>query len=383
MFGLGRRFLLVALFGAGLCAPAHGQRLTPSSPPTEVRGVVVDAESGEPLPGAHVFISETMVGTTADSTGRFRLTGIRPGSKRLVVSMLGFEAQRIDLFLRPDTTVSQTVSLTPIVLEAPEVVIEGERDEDWYDDLRTFKRLFIGSSELAAECALVNPTVLRFDSGWWKGLEATATAPLQIENRALGYRLHYALKEFDQSGTVVKWDGDPHFEELPPRDSAEAARWQANRRRAYLGSLRHFLQALLDDRLEEAGFSMVRLPRAGRIRDIGRADRFPASRDRIIEGRTDTTHVLDFRGRLEVTYRREGETQGYLRWTRDRSRRARRVQTSWIELNDPPVHVDRYGEIVEPYGATVYGYFAYEQRMSGLLPREYRPERTAEKSRPE
>lgn len=382
MSGPGMRLILVALLGAGLSGLAHGQIPPTASQKAEVRGVVVDADTGEPLPGAHVFISETMTGTTADSTGRFRLTGIRPGSKRLVVSMLGFEAQRIDLFLRPDTTVSQTVSLPPTVLEAPEVVVEGERDEDWYDDLRRFKRLFIGSSELAEACELLNPTVLRFDSGWWKGLEATATAPLVIENRALGYRIRYALKEFDKSGTVVKWDGDPHFEALTPRDSTEAARWRANRRRAYYGSLRHFLRALIDDQLEEAGFSMVRLPRAGLRRDIGRADRFPASREHVVEGRTDTTYVLDFRGRLEVTYRHEAETLGYLSWTRHRYRPPRSVQTSWVEVNDPPVHVDRYGEIVEPYGATVYGYFAYEQRLSGLLPREYRPEPNAETPRP-
>jgi hypothetical protein len=355
--------ILVAALGA---LPAAAQ------PTATVEGRVEDARTGMPLPGAHVFISASMIGTATDTTGRFRLEGVPVGAKRLVVSMLGYEPKRLSLFLQADTTVSRTFSLVPTVLEAEEVVVEDERDDEWYDDLRTFKRLFIGTTPLARDCELLNPTVLRFDSSWWKGLEATATAPLRFRNEALGYRLRYTLKEFDQSGTVVKWDGDPHFEELTPADSAEAARWRTARRDAYRGSLRHFLRALLSDRVEAEGFRMQRLPRPHAFRHTSRADRFPVSRDDLIVGQTDSTYLFRFRGRLEVTYRREPESRGYLRWSRQH-RRTRDVQTSWIELNDPPVNIDRVGEIVEPYGATVFGYFAYEQRISGLLPRGYRP----------
>ena len=364
--------LVVLLYAVG---PASAQDGT-------VRGTITSAETGRPLAGAHVFVSQSMTGTTTDSTGGFRLRGVPVGAKRIVASMIGYEPERVTLFLRPDSTAELDVRLSPTVIEGQEVVVEAERDEAWYDDLRTFERLFIGTSKLADRCRLTNPKVLRFDSGWWKGLDAEAVAPLRIENYALGYRIRYTLKAFDKSGTVVKWDGDPHFEEMTPSDSVEAARWRHNRRRAYEGSFRHFLRALLDDRLEEEGFSMERLPRVHAFRDVSRADRFPASRDHVVEGRTDSTHLLHFRGRLEVTYRNEPETRGFLKWSRDRSRVARSVQTSWVELNDPPVHVDRYGEIVEPYGATVFGYWAYEQRLSGLLPREYRLDPNAPAPKP-
>jgi len=365
MFGLRvSGFLLTAVFVAtGAVAQPTGS----------VDGRVEDARTGSPLRAAHVFISESMIGTTTDSTGHFLLDGVPIGSERVVVSMLGYEPKRQNVFLQADTTVSMTFALVPNVIQADEVVVEGERDEEWYDDLRTFKRLFIGTSSLARECTLLNPNVLRFDSSWWKGLEARATAPLHFRNHALGYDLHYSLKEFDQSGTVVRWDGDPRFEEMTPSDSSEAARWRENRRSAYRGSLRHFLRALISDRVEAEGFRMQRIPRPHAFRDPSRADRFPASRDDVIVGRTDSTYRVRFRGRLQVTYRHEPETRGYVRWSRQ-YRRTRDVQTSWIELNDPPVNVDRVGEIVEPYGATVFGYFAYEQRISGLLPREYRPD---------
>ncbi|WP_232797945.1 hypothetical protein [Salinibacter altiplanensis] len=65
----------------------------------------------------------------------------------------------------------------------------------------------------------------------------------------MGYRVTYFLKEFEERGSVVRWDGEPLFNPLTPRDSTEAARWQRNRLEACRDSLRHFLRALMAERL--------------------------------------------------------------------------------------------------------------------------------------
>jgi hypothetical protein len=337
-----------------------------------LEGVVREADTGDPLPGAHVFVAQSLTGTTTDADGRYRLTGISPGAALLYVSMMGYENQRRALRLRAGTTRSVSFRLPKEVLQAEEVVVEAERDEEWYDRLGKFRRLFVGESAFAEHCRIVNPTVLRFDSKWWGKFTADAVRPLVVENRALGYRVTYHLEEFEASGGVIRWDGEPFFEALEPADSSEAARWAANRARAYRGSLRHFLRALRHDRVREAGFRMYRIPRAGVYRHVGRADRFPARRRQILSPGPDSTALLSFPGRIEVVYRREGEQPAFLDWARDRRRRAPRShQTSQIELNDPPVHVDPHGEIVEPYGATVFGYFSFELRLAQLLPVEY------------
>lgn len=259
---------------------------------TVIRGRVLDAETNEPLPHTNVFVAQSMNGTVTDSTGRFRLDDVHPGAKRLYLSRVGYANRAVALRPTPGRTQVFTLRLEPEVLETPPVTVSAERDEDWYERLDRFKRLFIGPSEYADDCTLVNPEVLRFEKKWWGKFEVRAEKPLIIENRALGYRLKYFLKEFEERGSVVRWDGEPLFEPLSPEDSLEAARWRQNRREAYRGSLRHFLEALLHDRLAEEQFDLYRLPRASAFRHTNRADRFPTSRDRILEPSPDSTHHL-------------------------------------------------------------------------------------------
>lgn len=337
-----------------------------------IEGTVVDDSTGTPLPGTHVFISGSMTGTTVDQNGHFRLTDLTTGAKRLYVTRLGYESEQRTLLLRPDTTLSFTFRLRPTVIEAEEVTVAAKRSEEWYERLRRFKRLFVGESKEARRCYLLNPEVLRFDTAWWGKFEADARKPLKFENRMLGYRVTYYLKEFEVNGDLIQWDGEPVFEELSPTDSAQARRWAQNRREAFRGSLRHFLLALLNDRLDEEQFRIARVPRAPAFRRIGRADRVPIGRDRVITQYPDSLAEIDVRGALQITYDGEAESEAYLDWAGAR-RAPRDRQVSQIRLNEHPIHVDEHGEIVEPYGATLYQYFAFTRRMATLLPQGYRP----------
>jgi hypothetical protein len=362
---------LVLLFAAlvpAWNAPVRAQSETGAT----IKGTVVDDSTGAPLPNTHVFISGSTLGTTVDEDGRFRLPEVPHGAKRLYVTRLGYEPEQRDLLLRRDTTLTFSFRLSPTVITADTITVTAERDEEWYERLARFKRLFIGESPQARRCYLLNPEVLYFDTAWWGKFEAAARGPLRFENRALGYRVTYYLKEFEQNGNVVRWDGEPVFEVLSPQDSAQARTWARNRRRAFEGSLRHFLLALVNDRLEKEDFQIHRLPRFRAYRRTGWADRLPARATRIVEAPSDSLYEVDVRGALEVIYKGEPESEAFLDWAQTR-RRPRSHQVSLIELNEHPIHVDRHGEIVEPYGATLYKYFAFTQRMAELLPREYRP----------
>lgn len=369
---------LLLLPGAGTAAwaqaPDEPAAKESAAKTVTLDGIVVDRTDGMPLPGAHVFVAQSMKGTTTDRDGRFVLKGVRLGAKRLYASMLGYEPESYDLFLRTDTSYTFAFRLREKVIESPGVVVEAERDPEWRRRLSRFETLFLGSSEWAEECTIQNPEVLRFDSKWWGKFVAEAAEPIVVENRALGYRVTYFLEEFEASGGMIRWDGEPLFTPLTPSSIAEADRWRENRKSAYLGSLRHFLRALLQDRLDEEQFEMYRIPRASMFRTVQQADRFHASRDRLVSVDADSVYHLDFRGRLEVIYRGEPESDRYKRWSGVHTR-PKSVQTSQVKLNDPPVRVDRHGKIVEPYGATVYQYFSYE-RLAELVPLEYTPQGT-------
>lgn len=348
--------------------------LTAQAQPAEMvtlSGTVRDQATGEALPGAHVFIATSTLGTASGTTGAYRLDRVPLGAHRVYASMVGYAPAHVDTLLGTPGDVAIDLTLAPTVVEGPEVTVTAERDPRWPRRLRRFETLFLGESPLAEACTIVNPEVLDFDASWWGKFKADAVRPVVIENRALGYRVTYFLETFELRGTTLRYDGEPLFEELAPASPQEAEAWDTNRRRAYYGSLRHFLLALLEDRIEEEGYLLFLLPHA-RSRDLGDA-RYRTRAERLLEA-TDTPleHRLDFPGFVKVVYLKEEEDPAFLTWQR-RYRRSPGNQNSYIELTDGPTLVDYTGEVIDPFGLTTYGYFAFE-RIAELLPKDYRPD---------
>ncbi|MFL5539300.1 MAG: carboxypeptidase regulatory-like domain-containing protein, partial [Longimicrobiaceae bacterium] len=79
-------------------ARPQGQPQPPAAAPGEIRGTVVDAESGQPIGAASVSVfsrpdSQLVAGAIARADGSFRIEGLRPGSYSLRVSMMGYRPQ--------------------------------------------------------------------------------------------------------------------------------------------------------------------------------------------------------------------------------------------------------------------------------------------------
>jgi hypothetical protein len=112
---------LVALLFVGWSMPAYAQQ--PRSPSgVTVLGQVTDSESGQPIAGAVVEISELNRRVISDQNGRFRLERVRPGTYGVLIRQLGYSPlvdawtlktgeNRITAGLRPQ----------PIVLKGIEV----------------------------------------------------------------------------------------------------------------------------------------------------------------------------------------------------------------------------------------------------------------------
>lgn len=83
-----------------------------------VLGVVVDAETGDPLPGAHVTVEGTNLGAVTDAEGRFRLRRVPPGAQTLVVRYLGFETRALPV----DVPAGGQLALAAPVVLAPQAI---------------------------------------------------------------------------------------------------------------------------------------------------------------------------------------------------------------------------------------------------------------------
>ncbi len=157
---------------------------------------------------------------------------------------------------------------------------------------------------------------------------------------------------------------------MEPTSPEEAFIWETNRKEAFLGSFKHFLLALLDGTTHEEGFRLKQIPSIEDIRNPNRRFRIEP-RELLRPGEEVGDKLLAFRGVIEITYINELEGQDYLNWQGVSPHRRRQNQRSWIRLTSGPTLIDPIGEIVDPYGVTVYGYYAF-QRVSNDLPKEYR-----------
>ena len=118
------RLLAAFLFAFPYVADLRAQATSEGA----VTGQVTEAGSGAPLPGANVVIEGTNVGTSADRTGRYRLSDIPAGSQTLLVSFIGYRPAEVAVDVEGGAAVVRDVQLESEVLQTGEVVVTGLRE---------------------------------------------------------------------------------------------------------------------------------------------------------------------------------------------------------------------------------------------------------------
>ena len=222
-----------------------------------ISGVVKD-KNGETLPGAGILLSGYQAGTVADNEGKFVIRNLKEGNYNVLVQMIGYLPANQNV-----TIISKSadieIKLQENVKQLKEVVITLDPHRE--ERLKTFKESFIGTSPNSKKCEITNPEVIQFDYDDEKHiLKAIADEFIVVENKALGYRIKYLLKYFeeDEETKIVLFYGYPYFEEIKGTRSKIRA-YQEKRKVAYLGSPQHFFRSLYSNSIEEDGFIINKL----------------------------------------------------------------------------------------------------------------------------
>ena len=92
----------------------------------ELKGTVRDAETGESLPGANVYIEGVERGATTDLDGQFAIANVGAGSHTLVVSFIGYKDHRSPVVVGADAA-ELFVELMPEVFRGKEIIIVADR----------------------------------------------------------------------------------------------------------------------------------------------------------------------------------------------------------------------------------------------------------------
>ncbi|MDO6429223.1 carboxypeptidase-like regulatory domain-containing protein [Flavitalea sp. BT771] len=355
-------------------------------------GTVMDAITGKPVSGGSVYLNTSSIGAATTESGTFLLKRIPHGKWDLIVSAIGYDTYT--LRISSDSLPSELeIRLRQNASELSSLTVEAYLKDGWRQWGKFFLNNFIGTTENASSCQILNKEALRFHYSMKnRKLTVSATAPLIIHNKALGYDLQYQLEAFsyDMKTDVVLYKGYPLFREMSDGEENKRRRWEERRKKAYLGSMHHFVQSLYAGSLAEQGFLVeqtIRIPNAEkeRVKKVfdpkAPAGTYPddslhyywrilKQSDQLLQVvRADTAELvkdipggsrsLFFPGALYVKYFKDLSTT-YDHWL------------SELRLTTPsPVEIDGSGNYFPAENVLASGYWAQSEKICNLLPLDY------------
>jgi len=226
-----------------------------------IKGKVVNQSSGNAVPLASVFLSNTGVGNKTEKDGSFKLSNIKNGRYQLVVTCIGFSPLQQTLTVSGNDINLPNIKLNPKVAQLKEVKVKFEKKSDRDMYMRIFVKAFLGNDYNATQCTITNPDIIDFSYSKKKGLLRASTDDFMIiENKALGYRIKYLLESFvtnvdnDEEHTM-NYVGVSAFEPMQG-DEQQQSKWINKREKAYRGSPMHFFRSCIADAVSENEFTV-------------------------------------------------------------------------------------------------------------------------------
>ena len=209
-----------------------------------VKGTVRDEKTKAAIPFASVYFNGSFAGTVSDAKGYFELNRSEHLSMPLIISAIGYYSsiltdfssiQPIVIYLKP-----KEYALKETVIKSKSLAKLRKRD------MRLFKKEFLGRSDNAQKCRIMNEKDITFNYQADKDtLKALTSKPLLIENMSLGYKITYYLDKFEYyrknggmffSGNIVFKENEANGDHQ--KDYAE------RRKDTYMGSRMHFFRSL-------------------------------------------------------------------------------------------------------------------------------------------
>ena len=217
-----------------------------------IEGYVVDKQSGDSISEAHVFIINSSFGVTTGTNGKFNIHVKRNGRYEIGITHINYQPHFMELEVNDNINLKVVLSPETHELEEIEVTAKASRKRMRY--LNRFQEALFGRSRFTPNCKIANPEVLRFTEREHGGFEVKAIDILDIVNPDLGYEIHLYLEYFKKENLVIQYGVKVYFEEMQAEDPGQAKQWTENRKLAYLGSKRHFFEALLENNWVKEGF---------------------------------------------------------------------------------------------------------------------------------
>lgn len=310
----------------------------------------------------------------------------------MIISFIGYQTLVYPITIN-DKNQAVTIALTDTVTEMEGVVI-SLKNGNRKDQIKVFRKAFIGTDKNAKQTEILNEDILKIhsdESG--KILTAHSNGFLLVSNKALGYNIKYILKEFsyNKKNSDLHYLGYPLFEEMKSASTTQMQEWKENRKKAYQTSLLKFYRTLGKRNLIQQGYIIGNLitpevDEMSQSKGVANKPFVPSNGFlltvlnrqyidtlywpeipyyKIMTALPGHKYLFNFQGIISVDATdatgSANETDYYKPGPK----------TSLIKLNQP-VEINENGLPQDPSKITYYGYWM-DLRIADLLPFDYHP----------
>lgn len=112
-------FLLLFVLGFNIIHAQEAGKIT---------GTVSDKSSGDPLPGANVFLEGTSLGTATSFEGEYTIRQVTPGDYNLIFKYIGYQEQSMPITVTSGKTLEVNAELEYVAIESGEVTITAQAE---------------------------------------------------------------------------------------------------------------------------------------------------------------------------------------------------------------------------------------------------------------
>ncbi len=111
-----RTFVLIALLSSTSWGAVSGK----------IIGMVKEVETGDPLPGANVYLKGTSIGAATGLDGHYEIPRVPPGAYTFIVSYVGFQEYSQEIIVQAGQTIELDVELAFKVVQGQTVTITAQ-----------------------------------------------------------------------------------------------------------------------------------------------------------------------------------------------------------------------------------------------------------------
>lgn len=344
--------------------------------------ILVDKSTKKPISDAHLFISNSSIGTTSDSQGNCKLHIPSSKNHSLVISHVSYETLILEAENFPSLINGIVINMTSNGIDLNEVMITAKRGSKWKRNFKRFKQTLLGDDIAASQCTILNPEVLRFEEEGGT-FTASATELLRIDNDYLGYEILFHLESL-----IIQEDGSRFYKgmgQFYEKEKTLDNKRQKRREKSYLNSTAHFLRSLLESPdagiLQQKGYQVsIALYDKGTFLDLA----YPAPKDLYKADDIQGLYQLHFSefltiNHLDILQTTEGATVSISgaeqqKFGSDRTQsisQTKEATISRIYKISRYLLFDQNGNIINKSDVREYNYWA-EQRLATTLPIDYK-----------